>query len=111
MLFVSLYSCFSGPHRLPRTFLGVDRAEEAEALFHLGLQGVVQQHGVVLEVPYCNSVGSPKEVDIVKSVLRDFGLVAIENVTYIVPGIAFIASRWPVIAVCCSVVSEGNDKC
>ena len=63
------------PHQLPRTFRGVDRAEEGEALFTFGLQGVMEEHGVILKALDRDAISSPEEMNIVKAILRDFRCV------------------------------------
>lgn len=58
---------------LPRAMVGVDRPEVGQALQAFGLKGMLGEHGVVLGTSDADSISSPKEGDIVKSVLEELG--------------------------------------
>src|SRR5262245_4690389 len=56
--------------QLPRRLVGIDRAQVVEALGTLGLEGVVQEHGIMLGVADWNPVGSPEAMHVKEAVLE-----------------------------------------
>src|SRR5690606_6777655 len=81
----------------------------AQALFHFWPLGVVEDHGIMKDIPYPQT-HAENILKVIETVLKKFRCGGDKDTFHLSPCFNLLLDGWPVATVHSSGIMEGNDK-